>query len=190
MRWDGNGVAGLVEQDAVIADTEPEESFEVAGEGLDPARAGFSVAVDGFQNVQGGLLLDRADFFPDIGLKADFLHAASLIAFVAADLVHGEAEIGDHLLEGNACATLLEILARRGNGAAVFLGQLVIVVNHGFEQSRNSHKLRGRQLVDQLVNVLAGVVHDVISVGLLRNSIARFADDCGARAGHHLRGLE
>jgi hypothetical protein len=30
MRWDGNGVAGLVEQDAVIADTEPEESFEVA----------------------------------------------------------------------------------------------------------------------------------------------------------------
>jgi hypothetical protein len=83
---------------------------------------------------------------------------------MAAHLVHGEPEIGDDLLEGNARTTLLEKLARGGNGAAVFLGQLVIVVNHGFEQTFDGRKLRGRQLVDQLVNALAGVAHGVISV--------------------------
>jgi hypothetical protein len=32
--------------------------------------------VESAQNDQGGLLLDCADFFPDVRLKPDFLHAA------------------------------------------------------------------------------------------------------------------
>jgi hypothetical protein len=73
---DGDGVAGLVEEDAVIADAEPEESVERAAEWFDSALAAFGVVVDGFQTVQCGLLLDGADFFLDVGLKADFFNAA------------------------------------------------------------------------------------------------------------------
>jgi hypothetical protein len=74
---DRDGVVGFVEEHAVIADAKAEQSFEVAAEGLDAARAGFGVAVDGFENVESGLLADGADFVRNVGLKADFLYAAA-----------------------------------------------------------------------------------------------------------------
>ena len=41
----GDGVGGLLEEDAVFADTEAEEAIELSGEGLDAARSGLGVAV-------------------------------------------------------------------------------------------------------------------------------------------------
>ena len=73
---DGECVGGFVEEHAVIADAEPEESFKVADERLDSAYTRFGVAVDSLQNVQGGLLLDGTDFFRDVRPKTDSLHAA------------------------------------------------------------------------------------------------------------------
>ena len=51
-------------------------------------------------------------------------------------LIHGEAEIGDHLLEGDAAfGVLAEVLARGGSGAAVFVGQRFVVrLDHDFEK--------------------------------------------------------
>jgi len=49
---DSDGVAGLVEEDAVIADAEPEESVELAAEWFDFALARFGVAVESAQDIQ------------------------------------------------------------------------------------------------------------------------------------------
>jgi len=58
-----------------------------------------------------------------------------LIGLMAANLVHGEAEIGDGLLKGNALAALPEVLTRGRGGAAVLFGQFVVLsVNHHLEQ--------------------------------------------------------
>ena len=60
----------------MIADAEPEQPLKLAAKRLNSTLAGFGVAVESAQDVQGRLLLDCADFFPDVRLKADFLHAA------------------------------------------------------------------------------------------------------------------
>ncbi len=58
----GDCVAGLVEQDAVIANAEAEQPLKLAAERLNSPLTGFGVAVESAQDVQGGLLLDCADF--------------------------------------------------------------------------------------------------------------------------------
>jgi hypothetical protein len=74
---DGDGIFGFIEDHAMIADAEPEQPLEVTAEGFDTTRASFGVAMDGFEDVQGGFLFDSADLFCDVGPKADPLHAAA-----------------------------------------------------------------------------------------------------------------
>jgi hypothetical protein len=85
------------------------------------------------------------------------LHA-DLIAFVVADLLHGETEIGDQLLEGNARAALVEVLSRGGHGSAILVGQFVVIVlNDDFEKFGHGGKLVGTQAVEQF--------HDMLLIG-------------------------
>ena len=69
-------------------------------------------------------------------------------ALVAADLIHGEAEIGDHLFKGDASLGVLpKVLARGCNSATVFFAQgLVIWLGHDFEKLRNRGDLDGVEL--------------------------------------------
>lgn len=58
------------------------------------------------------------------------------VALAAADLIHGEAKIGDHQFEGAASLGVLpEVLARGGYRASVFFGQgFVVRFDHDFEK--------------------------------------------------------
>jgi hypothetical protein len=93
---DGDGVGGFVEEDAVIAGAEPEESFELALQWLDAALAGLGIPVNGFQNVKRGLLFDRSNLALHVGTEANLLHAVS-VHF--ADLIHREATARYHVFE-------------------------------------------------------------------------------------------
>jgi hypothetical protein len=72
---DGDGILGLVEEHAVVADAKPEQPFELPAQRLDPAGAGCRITVNSRQNVQSGALLDSANFFRDVRLKANLLHS-------------------------------------------------------------------------------------------------------------------
>ncbi len=54
----------------------------------------------------------------------------------SANLLHGEAEIGDNLLKGNSLAAVTEVLAGGAESQAVFLGQFffVVIVDHDREE--------------------------------------------------------
>lgn len=71
---DCDGVGGLLEEDAVIADAEAKQTLKLAAERLDAARPGFGIAVNRFQNRHGGFLLDGADVGGNVGVEADGLH--------------------------------------------------------------------------------------------------------------------
>ncbi len=101
---DGDGVLGFVKEHTVIADAKAEKPFEFAAERLHPAGAGLSITVNGFENVEGGLLLDGADFGLHVGPETDLLQAGSVYF---ADLVHGEAATGHHVLKGQTSAGVL-----------------------------------------------------------------------------------
>ena len=64
-----DGIGGFLEEDAVIADTKPQEALEFAGERLNAATASFGVAVNGFEDGHGDMLRDRADLGRDLGSK-------------------------------------------------------------------------------------------------------------------------
>jgi len=51
---DGDGILGLVEEYAVVADAKAEQPFELPAQRLDPADAGCRITVNGRQNVQSG----------------------------------------------------------------------------------------------------------------------------------------
>jgi hypothetical protein len=154
---DRNRIVGFAEQHAVIANAEPKQSFELAAQGLDASDAGLGISVQGGQNLQGSLLLDRTNLGGNVRLKAYSLHA-DLIAFVVKDLIHGEAEVGDHLLEWNAFSTFVEIFERGGDRLTLFLGQLVIIgPGHDFEKFGDRRELAGLQPVEQF--------HDVLLIG-------------------------
>ena len=106
---DRDGIRGFVEERAMIADAEPEQAFKLSAERLDASSAGFGIAVDGTQYGNGGALVNGADLDGHVRLKADSLHRY-LAALGAADLIHGEAALGDDLLEGEAFASLAEVL--------------------------------------------------------------------------------
>ena len=83
---------------------------------------------------------------------------------MVADLVHGEAALGDDLLEGDAALRVLpEVLARGGDGTAVFRGRFLVVTGeHHFEQSDDSVELGGAELIEQLVRLLS--VHSTTTI--------------------------
>jgi len=90
-------------------------------------------------------------------VEADFSSRGFLLALLA-DLVHGEAAFGNHLLEGNAAFRVLpEVVARSGDGAAVRFSQFlaVLIEGHHFEQFGDGVELAGAELVEQLVGVLS-----------------------------------
>lgn len=70
---------GLVEQHAVTADAEPEQSFEVAAEWLNSTFARFGIAVQRGQDAHRGFALDGSDLRRHVGLEADFLHSSLLL---------------------------------------------------------------------------------------------------------------
>ncbi len=71
---DGDGVGGLLEKDAVVADAEAEEALELAGQGPDAARAGLGIAVNGFEDGHRDVLRDGADLGRDLRLEVNLLH--------------------------------------------------------------------------------------------------------------------
>ena len=56
-----DSVGGFLEEDAIVANTKPQEAFELARERLNAATAGFGVAVNGFEAGHGDVLRDSAD---------------------------------------------------------------------------------------------------------------------------------
>src|ERR1700686_184122 len=79
-----------------------------------------------------------------LGRKRIFF-TGCLIALAAANLVHGEAEIGDHLFERNTLAALFEIVSRGRDRAAILVGQFLFVVDDDFEQPTHDSQLISRQ---------------------------------------------
>ncbi len=71
---DGDGVGGLLEEDAVIADAEAKQTLKLAAERLDAPRPGFCIAVNRLQNRHGGFLINGADIGGNVGVEADGLH--------------------------------------------------------------------------------------------------------------------
>jgi len=82
---DNDGVFSLIEEDAVIGNTQSEQTFKFAVQGLDAAFPGSCVAVDG------------SNLALYVGPEANLLQPA-LVGL--ADLIHGEAATGNHVFEG------------------------------------------------------------------------------------------
>jgi hypothetical protein len=72
---DGDGVGGLVEHDAVVADAQPEQALILTGEPLDSSAARFGVIVQGLENAKCGLLRYSSDLERHVWRESDFLHA-------------------------------------------------------------------------------------------------------------------
>ena len=73
----GDGVLGLIEQHAVVADAKPMQSLELTAEWFDVAFAGLGVTMQRLKDMQSGSALNRADLRPNVGTKADRLHWAT-----------------------------------------------------------------------------------------------------------------
>ncbi len=65
-------VGGFLEEDAVVADAQAQEAFELAGERLDSTGSGVGIAVDGFENGHGDVLRDSADLGRYLRFKVCF----------------------------------------------------------------------------------------------------------------------
>ena len=68
---DVDRIGGLLEEDAMVAGAEAEEALELAGEGLDAARAGLGITVDVFENGQRDVLRNGADLGRDMRLEVN-----------------------------------------------------------------------------------------------------------------------
>jgi len=71
----GDGVFGLIEQHAMVAGAQAQQSFELAGERFHPAFAGLGVAVQRTQYRHGGALLNRTNLGRNAGCKPDSFHS-------------------------------------------------------------------------------------------------------------------
>ena len=67
--------SGLVKQYTVIADAQPEQSVEIAFEGLNVAMAGLGVTVETGEDAHCGLLIDGSQIDPGVRGEANFLHS-------------------------------------------------------------------------------------------------------------------
>ena len=91
---------------------------------------------------------------------------------IATDLLHREAEIGDYLFEGDACASMAEVFTRGVQGAAIFLGEflVIVVIDHDFKQRTDRAEFGGGKLIEQGVCfrefVLEIKCHEVYSLSL------------------------
>jgi hypothetical protein len=136
----GDGVIGLVEKYAMVANPQPEQAFELA------------LAVSPFQPLPphiGGWHAryskrSSAQSHGSPPARSDKIESSSrnLVVFVFPHLVLREAACGNDLLERNTLIALPEILARGGNCSAVFIRQFIVfVVNHHLKQFPDGLKL-------------------------------------------------
>ena len=158
-------VAGFFEADAVVTHAKAEKTFELARERLDGSRSGFRVAMDRFENGHGDVLGDGWDLR---WVRESF--SLLLWRTIATDLLHREAEICDYLFEGDACASMAEVFTRGVQGAAIFIGELlvIVVINHDFKQRTDRAELGRGKLIEQGVSLLEFVLdikcHEVCSL--------------------------
>jgi hypothetical protein len=88
--------------------------------------------------------------------ESGFSSSRFVFALTAANLVHGEAEIGDHLLEGNTFAAPFEIVARGRDRSAILVRQfLFIIIDDNFEQTTHDSQLFSRQPFEKRLRLLA-----------------------------------
>ncbi len=92
---------------------------------------------------------------------------------MATDLLHREAKIGDSLFEGNTCAFMAEVFTGGVQGAAIFLGEF-LVINHDFEQRTKRAEFGGGKLIEQGVSLL----EFVLEIGAMRFTPLRYR--CGS----------
>lgn len=122
---DGDGVGSLFEEDAVVADSKTQEALEFAGQWLDAAGPSLGVAVD-LENGHGDRLRNGADlgryFRLEVNLFHGTLQALLFLRSAAANLIHGEAQLGYDLLERDARTAVAEVLVRGTQRGAIFLG--------------------------------------------------------------------
>ena len=94
----------------MIAGTEPKQAFVLSREPFDPSVARFGIGVQGSENAKG-LLRDGSEFGGTFGSNRIFFTRFSF-ALLAADLIHGEAEMGNHVFQADASLGVLpEVLA-------------------------------------------------------------------------------
>ena len=79
----------------------------------------------------------------------------SIAASHAAEVVHAETEVGQDLFVRNPLAAVVVQPLLGFVDRALFFRADLFPIEHGFEQTGNGGKLRGRQPVNQLVDVLA-----------------------------------
>lgn len=101
---DGDGVLGFVEENTMVADTQAKQAFELAVQWLHAALAGLGIPVNGFQNVERGLLLDSSNLALYVRTETNLLQAVS-VHF--ADLVHRETAARHHVFERQAAIRVL-----------------------------------------------------------------------------------
>lgn len=92
-----DGLGGFIKQDAVVANSQTQQSFKLSRQRLNPADSGFDIAVERFQNAQSDGLWNRANLRWHAGQETNFLHVGSV--FVVANLIHREATFGGQFLE-------------------------------------------------------------------------------------------
>lgn len=73
----GDGLIGFVEEHAVTANAEAEQSLKLAAERLNIALSGLSIAMQALEQMQSGSALDRADFGRNVGTKLNRLHTTT-----------------------------------------------------------------------------------------------------------------
>jgi len=73
----GDRIPGLIEENAVVADAQAEQSFEFATERLHATGAGTGVAMNRFEDVECSLPLDGADLRLHIRVETNLLQARS-----------------------------------------------------------------------------------------------------------------
>ena len=83
-------------------------------------------------------------------------------------IFYNEAEFGDDLFEGSALASVAEALLGGVQGAAVFLCEFLVVVDHNFEQSADRAEFCGRMLIEQGEGLLEFLLeiecHEVLTI--------------------------
>jgi len=98
------------------------------------------------------MVLERVD--GSVGLCALGEWSWQCAAGCVANLVHGEAALGDDLLKGDTLAAVAEVFVGSAQSEAVFPGQFlviaILIVNDDFERINHGCEFVGVQLADQL----------------------------------------
>lgn len=135
-----NSVFSFFKEDSVFARASAEQPFKFTPEQFDSTRAGFGITMDGVQNMERCLRVDRAELRSDIWPKLD---SSLRISPALRNLIHCETAFADHLLEGNApLGVVAETFSRFRDGPAIVRSQFVVIfIEHDFQQSDNRREL-------------------------------------------------